>query len=83
MSQRIDAELERIAQLGQKPKVIYVGDDLHQELYDELNPPIAADLVRDGQKAYVISTKDVTDYKGIRVIVLQDVAPDYLRIETY
>ncbi len=82
MSQRIDAELERIAKLGQTPKVIYVGNDLHLELYEEINPPIAADLVADGQKAYVITPNEVTEYKGIRVVILEDVAPDYLRVET-
>lgn len=82
MSQRIDAELEKISKLGQTPKIIYVGDDLHQELYGEINPPIIADLVRDGQKASVITPKEVKDYKGIRVEILEDVEPDYLRIET-
>jgi len=82
MPERIDAELERLANLGQTPKVIYVGDNLHQELYGEINPPYAADLISDGQKASVITPNEVRDYKGTRVVVLEDVEPDYLRIET-
>lgn len=82
MSDRIDAELERIKNLGQTPKTIHIGHELHLELYGEQNPPIAADLVRDGQKASVITPKEVTDYKGIPVIISEDAAPDYLHIET-
>ncbi len=82
MSEKIDAELERIKQLGQTPKTIYVGSELYFELDREQNPPFAADVLSEGQKATVHSSDDVTDYQGVKVVLLDDVAPDYLRIET-
>jgi hypothetical protein len=82
MSDRIDAELDRISKEGKTPKVIRVGHELHLELDSEINPPYAADLVADGQKASVISHNEVTDYKGIRVEVVESAAPDYLEIVT-
>jgi len=82
MSERIDAKLESIKKLGQKPKTIFVGTELYFELYREQNLPHAADVLRDGQVAPVHSNSDVTTYKGIDVVLLDDVKPNYLEIRT-
>lgn len=82
MSDRIDAELEKLRKSGQTPKAIHIGHELHLELYDEENPPVAADIVRDGQAASVITPNEVRDYKGIPVVIHEDAAPDYLHIQT-
>lgn len=82
MSDRIDAELERISKEGKTPKLIRVGYELHTELDSEINPVFAAELLRDGQKATPITRKEVTDYKGVRVELDENAAPDYLEVVT-
>ena len=82
MSQRIDDEIERLMKLGQTPKTIYIGNDLYFELSREINPTVAASVVQNHQEAPVVSEEDVTEYKEIPVKLLDDVASDYLSIET-
>jgi hypothetical protein len=82
MSDRIDAELERLSKEGKTPKLIRVGHELHLELDSEINPVFAAELLSDGQKATPITRDEVTDYKGIRVEIVEDAAPDYLEVVT-
>jgi hypothetical protein len=82
MADRIDAGLERLSKEGKTPKLIRVGHELELKLDREINRVYAADLVADGQKAYVIPHNKVTDYKGIRVEVVESAAPDYLEIVT-
>lgn len=82
MSERVDAELGRLSEIGRKAKVIHVGHRLQMELSDEQNRVPAADVVLDWQPASVITRKEVRDYKGIPVVVLEDAEPDYLHIQT-
>lgn len=81
MSAKIDAELKRIAELGQTPTVIYVGRDLYGEVETEDDQSFASDLVTDGQKASVQPANEL-DYHGIRVLLLEHAPSDYLRVET-
>lgn len=82
MAEKIDAEIERIAKLGQTPKRIEVGDDLYEELYEEQNPPLAASLVGEREAVPVYSEKEVIEYKGIRVVRVLNVPRDYLKLLT-
>jgi hypothetical protein len=82
MSERIDTELGRLSKLGRTAKVIHVGHRLQMELSDEQNRAVASDVVLDWQPASVITRKEVRDYKGIPVVVLEDAEPDYLNIQT-
>ncbi len=82
MSDRIDAELERIGKEGKTPKLIRVGSELYFELDREINPIFTAELLRDGQAATPVPHNDVTDYKGVRVELDENAAPDYLEVVT-
>jgi hypothetical protein len=82
MSARIDAELNRIAKLGQTPKTIFVGNDLWLELNGEIDQSIAAAIVGDGQAAPVEPPSEVTEYHGIRVVHLESVSSDHLQVQT-
>lgn len=82
MSERIDAEMQRLKTLGQTPKTIRVGSDLYWEIYRELNPVIAADVLIGSDKAIAHKSKEVTDYKGIKVVTMENEAADYLEIES-
>jgi len=83
MAQRIDDELDRIAKRGETPKTIYVGSELYFEVQSEQNTQFAADIVRDGQPAQVHpAPEEPTEYNGIRLVLLENEAADYLRIET-
>lgn len=76
MPEIIDKELEKIAKLGQTPKKIYVGISLYNEIQNEQFAPFAADLVSD------FPTEEPKEYKGIKIHLVEDKEPDYLRIET-
>ena len=82
MPEIIDKELEKVAKLGQTPKKIYVGIGLYNEIQNEQFEPFPADIVSDGQEASVFPTEEPTEYKGIKIHVVEDKEPDYLRIET-
>jgi hypothetical protein len=82
MPEVIDKELERVRKLGQTPKIIYLGFGLYNEVRNEQFEPIAADIVADGQAASVFPTEEPTEYKGVKLHVVEDEEPDYLRIET-
>ena len=82
MADRIDAELERLSKEGKTPKLIRVGSELYFELDREINPIFAAELLSDGQKATPITPNEVTDYKGVRVELDENAAPDYLEVMT-
>lgn len=84
MSLRIDEELEKVSKAGQTPKEIYIGADLYEELYSEVNPVYAAALVgsNDNDKAPVYTPEEVTEYKGFPIVKLDGVSADYLKIST-
>ena len=76
---KIDEELDRINSQGKTPKTIYVGSRLQLDLETELNDNPRADLIG----AQNIGTEEVEEYKGIPVVLADDVEPDYLKIETH
>ena len=78
----IDRELEKVAKLGQTPKKIYVGIGLYNEIQNEQFDPFIAGLVSDGQEAPSFPTEEPTEYKGIKLHLVEDKDSDYLRIET-
>jgi hypothetical protein len=83
LMERIDAEIRKLEAEGKTPKIIYVGLELYLKLEAEVNPPFAADLLSEGQRAAdpppLVSPDE---YKGIKVSY-QDWQPnDYLYIET-
>ncbi len=82
MPEIIDRELENVAKLGQTPKKIYVGLSLYNEIRNEQFEPVAAGLVSDEQESSSVPTEEPTEYKGIKIHVVEDKEPDYLRIET-
>lgn len=81
MSERIDAELQRIGERGEAAKTIYVGKALFDEIGAEPDQLYASDIVSEEQAASVFPENEL-DYGGIRVVLLDNVASDYLRIET-
>jgi hypothetical protein len=78
----IDKELEKVRKQGQTPKKIYVGIGLYDEIRYEQFEPFAADLTADGQEASVFPDEEPTEYKGVKLHVVEDEDPDYLKIET-
>jgi hypothetical protein len=82
MPEIIDRELEKVAKQGQTPEKIYVGIGLYNEIQNEQFEPVAAGLVSDGQEASSFPTEEPTEYKGIKLHLVEDKEPDYLRIET-
>jgi hypothetical protein len=77
MPQIIDTELEKVTKQGQTPKKIYVGLGLYNEIKNEQFEPFAAN-----QEASTLPKEEPTEYKGIKIHVVEDEDPDYLRIET-
>lgn len=75
---KINEELDRISKRGETPKTIYVGSKLYLELETEQNTQFGADLV--GVQSH--PSREVKEYKGIPVVLLDGVALDYMRIET-
>ena len=82
MPEIIDKEIEKVRQQGKVPKKIYVGIGLYDELRNEQFAPFAVDLVADGQEASVFPAEEPTEYKGIKLHLVEDKDPDYLQIET-
>jgi hypothetical protein len=82
MPEIIDKEIERVAKLGHTPKTIYVGTGLYNEIRNEQFAPFAADSVTDRQEGSSFPTEEPTEYKGIKIHVVEDEEPDYLSIET-
>jgi hypothetical protein len=81
MSERVDAELQRVEERGETAKTIYVGQALFNEIGAEPDQLYASDVVSEGQAASRFPENEL-DYDGIRVVLLDNVASDYLRIET-
>ncbi len=79
MADKIDEELAQISGRGETPKTIYVGNRLYLELETEQNTSWGANLINVQRHSVV---EEVKEYKGIPVILLNDVDLDYLRIET-
>jgi hypothetical protein len=79
MPDRIDEELAQISRRGETPKTIYLGDRLYLELETEQNTLWGANLINVQRHSAV---EEVKEYKGIPLILLNDVDLDYLRIET-
>ena len=81
MSEIIDKELEKITRLGQTPKKIYVGLGLYNEIRNEQFEPFVADISADGRATASVPAEEPTEYKGIKLHVVETEEPDYLRIE--
>lgn len=82
MPEIIDEKLAELARQGIKPKEIRLGLSLYNQIRDEEFEPFAADVVADGQEAVAYPTEEPTEYKGIKLHLVEDKNPDYLEIKT-
>ena len=82
MSETIDKELERVRQQGQTPRKIYVGTGLYNELRNEQFATFAADSREDRQEDSDFPAEEPTEYKGVKLHLVEDKDPDYLEIES-
>jgi hypothetical protein len=82
MPEIIDKKLAELARQGIKPKEIRLGLSLYNQIRDEQFEPFAADEAADGRAAAAYPTEEPTEYRGIKLHVVEDEEPDYLQIKT-
>jgi hypothetical protein len=83
MPEIIDKKLAELARQGLIPKRIYLGINLYNEIRNDQFEPFATGRVTsDGGEAIAYPAEEPTEYKGIKLHLVEDKDPDHLEIET-